>query len=292
MQEENEETEKEHSTVDYTLLDLDRMDSCKSIEFVKDNFIYAKGSEASIVEDVMDLDGIDYVKELNRSFKRIAEQATEDKEKNVSNYNSELNTTISRFMKKVNNDMLSPDNGEEVQDYMIEDIEYDPSDVISHTDIITCDEYDDSNEGIHVKAPNDVEYMDDMHSITERDSKQDIGNIIGIEEDIQDVEDEIVTGDTFECYGDGNNDGIKNVVKYQLDEEPIENDLLETYDSQKTSNATLIERISAELSRQSFQRDDLSGSESIKLEKSAVPKTPYHSATDFNKVEEEQEVPE
>lgn len=316
--------EKEHSNVDYTLLDSEKMGPCKSTEFIEDNVTYAEDSEASIEEDidvdVTEMAKMKYMYEIEQNFEIVdaIEADVEDYHIFESKQTVKIDNTaeededdaIARFS-IVENDtagdiLMDGVENEDGYDSVVEnDIDYDDA-----VDIINDDkgsENDDIDVKLDKNSLNDVVSIDvtlQNQNLETGNANQDkneiedeyIGSLLEIKKDIEDIvfESHIHSGQniTLDKVVSNDNKHVDGVESVEKDaKHVIAKDLVKTRGSTKSIDAKSHIEISPELSQQYIHVDELIGPENLILEKSTVPKTPFHSVTNFDD-EDEDEIPQ
>lgn len=338
LQEENESDfqEKEHSTVDYTLLDSDKMSPCKSTEFIEDYVTCAEDSEVSIEEDMMNLKEMTEIKctyEIDENYEIIdvIEADVEDyhifesKQTVKIGQEEDDDETIARVSiiesdQNIADDLIITEDqyidgveNEDAYDSVVEDdIKLDVDNVINEGGIL------DDSENIYIilevdkKSLNDIRSEDmilqeqklktgkasvdkkEIDSITKGENEQYIGSLLEIKKDLEDimVESNIENNVAPQVvsYDNEDVDGVESVEKDA--NHVIEKDLSQTHNSPKSIDGKSYVHINPDLSQQYIHVDELNESENVKLEKSTVPKTPFHSLTNFGEDDEDDEVPE
>lgn len=334
MLEENEGdfSEKEHSNVDYTLLDSEKMGPCKSTEYIEDNVSCAEDSEASIEEDMIDLNGMDAMKGMYE-IDDVIEAEMEDyhifeTKQTVKIGQEDDDETIARDSiiesdQNIADDIIFADDqytdnvdNEDAYDSMVEDdIKLDADVIISDDGIIDDNEDNhlivelDKNSLNYIRSEDrtvqhrNLETGSASHDKINTDSitkgKQYIGSLLELNKDIEDIvveshvqSSQNATDDNVVSHEDDEHvNGIASVEKDA--NHLIEKDILLTHDLQNTILAKSHEEINPDPSQQYFHVNEFNGSENVTLEKSTVPKTPFHSLTNFDDNEDdEDEVPE
>lgn len=313
LQEENEIDfpEKEHSNVDYTLLDSEKMDPCKSTEFIEDNGSCAEDSEVSIEEDI-DLKVMAKLKpEIETEMEDYHTVTVEDDDVTISS-DSITESDQSEDKDGVENEDAYDGMVEDDNDYIGHDIS-EETDSNSGENVYFSLEHDKKslnefgregmvfsdrnfNTGSASQGKNEIDTIAAGKQAKVSDRDEYISSLLEIKEDIEDImlESHSQSGQNATFDNVARNvhehvDGVDSVEKNA--NHMFEKDRLRTRESTTSIDAKSHIEINPELSQQYFHVDEFNGSEIIALEKSTVPKTPFHSVTNFDE-DDEDEVPE
>lgn len=323
LQEENESDflEKENSNVDYTLLDSVKTGPYKSIEFIEDNVTCAEDSEVSIEEDVCmyhvddDFNIVDVIEAemedshvfdskqtvtIDHSIKEeddvtIARDSIIESDQNITDY---ITITNDQYVDGVEN--------EDAFDDMVEvDIKFDADEVIRDDDVMGSVNDDiilerDENSLIEIGDEDMIVQDRDLEvGRTSQDKNEDFeyfGSLLEIKKDIENivVESHIhsaqnATDDRVAVSDDKHVDGMESERGAN---HVIETDHLKAHDSLKSVDAKSNVEINPDLSQQYFNVDESDETGNVILEKSTVPKTPFHSLTNFGEDDDDDELPE